>query len=217
MIQRARSRGVFNVAKGRGKPLARVQEESNPFIAREEFLMNRIVQRNGAAPPWVEVQVGENPRRAVCRPDADNTIELKSSIRTFRQILRQSWIRRAVRLLRSSTPVELRDTITLSRIEGLQDEEWFCRERSHHQAALEEVNSLVRKYNTLAPYAVRRPYYMLEMEVGRLFEECTEEIFSELKKTEDVGGNGVQAEAAEDSANFYGFAEFVKEMLAKLR
>jgi len=26
--------------------------------AREEFLMNRIVQRNRAAPPWVEVQGG---------------------------------------------------------------------------------------------------------------------------------------------------------------
>ena len=33
--------------------------ERNPFIAREEFLMNRIVQRNGAAPPWVELQAGE--------------------------------------------------------------------------------------------------------------------------------------------------------------
>ena len=62
MIQRARSKGVFNGVKGRGKPLVRMQEESNPFIAREEFLMNRIVQRNGAAPPWVEVQAGKNPR-----------------------------------------------------------------------------------------------------------------------------------------------------------
>ena len=34
-------------------------DESNPFIAREEFFMNRIVQRNGAAPPWVEVQGGK--------------------------------------------------------------------------------------------------------------------------------------------------------------
>ena len=59
---------------------------------------------------------------------------------------------------------------------------------------------------------------MLEVEVGRLFEECAEEIFSEVKKTEDVGVDGPQAEIAargEDSANFYGFAEFVKEMLVK--
>ncbi len=34
-------------------------EERNPFIAREEFLMNRIVQRNGAAPPWVDLQQSE--------------------------------------------------------------------------------------------------------------------------------------------------------------
>jgi len=44
--------------KGRGQPLASHMDESNPFIAREEFLMNRIVQRNGAAPPWVELQNG---------------------------------------------------------------------------------------------------------------------------------------------------------------
>ena len=33
--------------------------EKNPFVSREEFLMNRIVQRNGAAPPWVELQAGK--------------------------------------------------------------------------------------------------------------------------------------------------------------
>ena len=45
--------------KGRGRPLKELVEEKNPFIAREEFLMNRIVQKNGAAPPWVEIQGGE--------------------------------------------------------------------------------------------------------------------------------------------------------------
>ncbi|KAF8638553.1 hypothetical protein AX17_002096 [Amanita inopinata Kibby_2008] len=45
-IEKARSAGVFNAVKRKGQPLARTQEESNPFIAREEFLMNRIVQRN---------------------------------------------------------------------------------------------------------------------------------------------------------------------------
>ena len=39
--------------------MARDNEQSNPFIPREEFLMNRIVQRQGAAPPWVEFQGGK--------------------------------------------------------------------------------------------------------------------------------------------------------------
>ena len=50
--------GHFKDLKGRGKPLEMTVEERNPFIAREEFLMNRIVQRQGAAPPWIEIQTG---------------------------------------------------------------------------------------------------------------------------------------------------------------
>ena len=58
MAQTARKAGLFNTVKGRGKPIERSMDEYNPFIAREEFLMNRIVQRSNAAPPWVEIQRG---------------------------------------------------------------------------------------------------------------------------------------------------------------
>lgn len=56
--QRARLQGQFKALKGRGRPLEQTVEERNPFIAREEFLMNRIVQRNEAAPAWIELQRG---------------------------------------------------------------------------------------------------------------------------------------------------------------
>ena len=59
-IQKARQAGLFKNVKGHGRPLAQSIEEHNPFIAREEYLLNRIVQRNGAAPPWVVVQRGKN-------------------------------------------------------------------------------------------------------------------------------------------------------------
>lgn len=169
--------------------------------------MNRIVQRNGAAPPWVEVQTGETWQSSLDRsyPKLMNAfVELESSVHAFRQILRQSWIRRALRLLRSTTPV---DTVTLSQIKGLRDEEWFRRERTYHETALAEVNAMVRKYNTLAPYAVRKPYYMLDVEIERLFEECAEEIFNEVRKA--PGGVEQQVEVA------YGFGDFVRETLAK--
>lgn len=169
--------------------------------------MNRIVQRNGAAPPWVEVQTGETWQSSLDRsyPKLMNAfVELESSVHAFRQILRQSWIRRALRLLRSTTPA---DTVTLSQIKGLRDEEWFRRERTYHETALAEVNAMVRKYNTLAPYAVRKPYYMLDVEIERLFEECAEEIFNEVRKA--PGGVEQQVEAA------YGFGDFVRETLAK--
>jgi hypothetical protein len=59
--QQARRAGLFASVKGRGKPITRAPEEFNPFIGREEFLMNRIVKRNGAAPPWVQLQAGASP------------------------------------------------------------------------------------------------------------------------------------------------------------
>ena len=58
-VKEARAQGRLDNIKGRGKPMIISGEERNPFIGREEFLMNRIVQRNGAAPPWVELQTGE--------------------------------------------------------------------------------------------------------------------------------------------------------------
>ena len=58
-VKEARAQGRFGDTKGRGKPMVISNDEKNPFVGREEFLMNRIVQRNGAAPPWVELQAGK--------------------------------------------------------------------------------------------------------------------------------------------------------------
>ena len=65
LVKNARGQGSFNNIQGRGKPMVISNDEGNPFIGREEFLMNRIVQRNGAAPPWVELQAGKLPRSYV--------------------------------------------------------------------------------------------------------------------------------------------------------
>ena len=67
-------------------------DERNPFIGREEFLVNRIVQRSGAAPPWVELQAGKSRFIPVFVYRLSNTIsvEMESAITSFRQILRQA-------------------------------------------------------------------------------------------------------------------------------
>ena len=161
--QRARQEGHFRTIKGRGKPLERSHEEHNPFIAREEFLLNRIVQRQGASPPWVEVQG-----------------ELEAAVTTFRSVLKQSWVRRAVRMLTlSGRPLR---GISLADLRALKDREWEVREKAFHESALAEVNALVRKYNALAPYAVRRAYYVRNVELNRAYEESAEDIIRELEE-----------------------------------
>ncbi|KAG6919766.1 hypothetical protein DXG01_001605 [Tephrocybe rancida] len=164
-IEKARKAGLFQNVKGRGKPLISSTEEFNPFIAREEFLMNRIVQRNGAAPPWVEIQG-----------------ELDIAVATFREILQQSWVRRVVRTITSTTPPALLQNVSLGDIKAFRDSDWERRERAYHRVALEDVNALVRKYNGMAPYAVRRPYYIHNVEMERLFETSADIILSELNE-----------------------------------
>ncbi|TFY67900.1 hypothetical protein EVG20_g3764 [Dentipellis fragilis] len=162
-IERARSEGHFRTIKGMGQPIQRSTEESNPFIAREEYLMNRIVQRQGAAPPWVEIQG-----------------ELETAVTSFRELLRQSWVRRAIRMLTLSQPATLLPTFTLSDAVRLRDAEWEERERAYHDTAVEELNSLVRKYNAMAPYAVRRPYYMRSVELDKAYQDAGYEILQGL-------------------------------------
>ncbi|KAJ7475194.1 hypothetical protein B0H11DRAFT_1728040 [Mycena galericulata] len=152
-IEQARRAGLFTTVKGRGKPIVRAPEESNPFIAREEFFMNRIVKRNGAAPPWVQLQE-----------------DLEVSLHTFRHLLLDGWTRYAVRALTLNGLGAAGDAKTF------RDPAWAAREATYHAAALAEVNERVRRYNALAPYAVRRPLHDLETELAGVYARGAEDV-----------------------------------------
>ncbi|EKM60009.1 uncharacterized protein PHACADRAFT_115422 [Phanerochaete carnosa HHB-10118-sp] len=185
-IERARQEGRFDKIEGRGQPLKQFVEERNPFIGREEFLLNRLVQRQGAAPPWVDIQQ-----------------ELESALKSFRDVLRQSWTRRAIRMLTLEQPASLLSNITVEKILTFRDTEWEARERAYHSAALEEVNSLVRKFNGMAPYAVRRGHYALEVELERIYKDSAEDILSGIAERVRAGtaGRRRSSRAAWDDEN----------------
>lgn len=181
-IERARQEGLFKTLKGRGKPLVAATAERNPFIAREEFLMNRIVQKNGAAPPWVETQG-----------------ELESAVASFREVLKQSWTRRAIRMLTISQPPGLLPSLTLADVTSLRDPEWEAKEEKYHDTAVGELNALVRKYNGLAPYAVRKSYYMRSAELEKAFRDAGEDILRGLaERASSRGGRKAGSGGASD-------------------
>ncbi|KIM76339.1 hypothetical protein PILCRDRAFT_77840 [Piloderma croceum F 1598] len=209
-IEVSRNAGLFNKVSGRGRPLMRQMDESNPFIAREEFLMNRIVQRNGAAPPWVEVQG-----------------ELESAVTSFREILRQSWIRRALRTLTLSKPPAHLYQLTLADITAMRDPEWEERERKYHDTAVEDVNALVRKYNGLAPYAVRRAYYARTVELEKAYTDAGSDILRGIKERGSKRVNSIapegNIEASEetravgmDGSHLLRIRDVIREWLSKL-
>lgn len=207
-IEKARIAGAFDRIRGRSQPITQTGEERNPFIAREEFLMNRIVQRNGAAPLWVGVQ-----------------IELESAVNSFRETLRQSWTRHAVRILTLSQPAATLPDLSLTMVTTVRDREWENRECSYHNTAIAELNSLVRKYNAVAPYAVRRPYYAQEVELKKAYEDCGEEILRAIKerREETSGylsssmakpGSGVDDHA--DPGSSFGFRALILQWIERL-
>ena len=63
-------------------------------------------------------------------------------------------------MLTISQPPALLPKLTSAEVSALRDSDWETRERAYHDTAIEEINSLVRKYNGMAPYSVRKPYYM---------------------------------------------------------
>lgn len=210
--QKARKAGLFNNVKGRGRPLTRTTEEHNPFIGREEFLMNRIVQRNGAAPAWVDLQN-----------------ELDTTITTFRGVLRDSWIRRAVGTITSTNSPAALAKLTLADVQEFRDPGWFAKEKGYLEAAVKDVNDTVRRYNGVAPYIVRRGVLLLEYEVKRTYEESAEDILKAIQKQTTLlppGGRGLSGDGGGSGGGTgstvpmeptsLGIAAFVRSLVKKV-
>jgi len=161
-IEAARQQGHFRNLKGRGKPLILANEERNPFISREEFFMNRIIKKNNAAPPWVELQTA-----------------VDATLSSFRQILVSTWVRHAVRQLCMQDANSLGE-MQPDKIASFRDIQWESRENSFQVVALEEVNSAIRNYNHVAPYAVRKTYIDLPGELDKAYKESQALIQEEL-------------------------------------
>ena len=74
----------------------------------------------------------------------------------------------------------INDEITADKLNRMEDSEWEKQERLFHDAALHEVNALVRKYNTVAPYAVRKTCLDRSTELNRVYSQSGQAILDQL-------------------------------------
>lgn len=102
---------------------------------RTEFLMNRILKTQEAAPPWIELQKGAKCHVANRQYGTTSltsfcthaiSAELDAALSAFRTELRANWTRRAIRIrstegLTGAVVREVRD--------GWTDPEWIAREK----------------------------------------------------------------------------------------
>ncbi|KIY53718.1 hypothetical protein FISHEDRAFT_27336, partial [Fistulina hepatica ATCC 64428] len=72
--------------------------------------------------------------------------------------------------------------LTLTDIYVRRDTEWEQRERAYRDAAIDSLNSLVRKYNGIAPYPVRRRYHQRQVEIDDLPAACADDVLRALQE-----------------------------------
>ncbi|KAH6704799.1 hypothetical protein VD0002_g9332 [Verticillium dahliae] len=170
-------RGIARGAGVRGEAATR-----NPFVDTTQDLMDRMIQRQGIVPPWIEKQQ-----------------EVVREVAAFRARLRGDWARHAARMIAASggdvtaqaaradgfaaaearvNPRRRKDEAAAAAqgaapVEAsaehvgaiFRDPAWEAAERSYLTLSVETLNSLTRSYNLMAPELAKKPYYSLEREL----------------------------------------------------
>lgn len=145
-IRAARARGEFDDLPGRGKPIAEDPLLNNPFVDRTEYFLNRIIQRNGAAPPWVMMQQ-----------------EVDTEVSSIRSQL-NSAIKRCVDQVKHERSV-VNKPLVLAQFEKM--------EKSYLNKELGRVNMRVRSYNVMCPAPVRKPLLEFDSELKSVLDKMS--------------------------------------------
>lgn len=139
-----------------------------------EYFLNRILQRQGAAPPWVQAQV-----------------DLVAAFTAFRESIRTEWLRHVTRQI-SLAPGNLSSHITTAESFVSRDiaanyavreykAEWESREEKYHALAVEDLNAKTRSYNTIAPYTARKAYTTLQKELEDCYRDMAPKIVDAIR------------------------------------
>ncbi|WFD43980.1 hypothetical protein MPSI1_002645 [Malassezia psittaci] len=169
-IEEAIRKGTFKQNSLRGKPIPYDSNEGNAHLQREEFILNRMVQRQNAAPPFVEMNM-----------------DMKKEERALRQSIQAAWICRAILNLETDAAYSSMEPVVVHWIENdaspsdipeftfeahsdgqkaliawardFRDGKWVYEQRNYHEAAVQQLNQTIRRYNHIAPYFARRLLY----------------------------------------------------------
>ena len=151
-----------------------------------EYFLNRILQRQGAAPPWVQAQ-----------------IDLASAFAIFRESLRTEWLRHVTRQI-NTTPGNLNSHIACAGSYVQRDiaanytlreykSEWESREQKYHSLAIDDLNAKTRSYNTIAPYTARKAYTTLEKELEQCYRDVAPNIVEAIRARSTVTSPHLEA------------------------
>jgi hypothetical protein len=310
-IEDAIARGQFrNIPRGKGMNVERDYNANSPFLDTTEYFMNKIIQKQEIAPPWIEKQqelvklvsnfrsrlrsdwkrhaarsiaskggsLDEQVRRAqafALAEERQNPIQTK--LERLSEIDSDGTLRTVTVMERppvtdggsdSQTTITVTETLpedapsvedaepknsneasahasaphahskirppTLPMAYPFRDSQWEKAENAYHTLAINELNSLTRSYNLMAPKIAQKPYYTLSRELERCFADVAPHLADEIAqraraprvKMEIIGhreggimekfGPGHVAKVRdEDVKKGYGFKEFWRDLFRR--
>ncbi|RPB02548.1 hypothetical protein L873DRAFT_1801994 [Choiromyces venosus 120613-1] len=204
-IEEARARGQFKNLP-RGKPLERDHNADSPFLDTTEYFMNRIIQKQDIIPPWIEKQQDLARAVRVFRERLRNDWKRHVSriISSAGGSLDEQCQRaeeyaageaRLARIEHRAKKLELGEEIDPSEEEPasaststavFRDPTWENTELQYHKLAIENLNSITRGYNLMAPELAKKPYFILEREMKSCFRDTALLIASEIRERAKV-------------------------------
>lgn len=86
-----------------------------------------------------------------------------------------------VRILPLSNPTSVLENLTPESASRLRDVEWERQEEKFHDAAIRDANEAIRRYNTVAPYVVRKSLLARKSELDRCYVQAAERIVEDIQ------------------------------------
>jgi len=80
------------------------------------------------------------------------------------------------------SPPQNEETNALPIVKPFRDPAWEQLERSYHNTAIENLNSLNRSYNLMAPAIAQRPYFNLDRELKACFADVAPQVADAIKE-----------------------------------
>jgi hypothetical protein len=206
-IENAIARGQFKNLP-RGKALERDYNASSPWIDTTEYFMNKMIQKQDIVPPWIEKQqevmsavrrfrarLRNDWKRHATRVIASEGGRLEEQMRraeeyaaaeaaqsSLNDISTTASSRSSATVLHTDTPQsENKPPASKGRIQLFRDPDWEAAELSFLKLAVENLNSMTRSYNLMAPEVSRRPYLNLSRELKSCFADVAPLLREELR------------------------------------
>ncbi|KAJ6156782.1 hypothetical protein N7497_005667 [Penicillium chrysogenum] len=241
-IEDAIARGQFKkIPRGKGVNTKTDHNASNAFIDTTEYFMNKIIQQQEIVPPWIEKQQqlgSELSRfrerlRADWRRHAAMLIASKGGSLDAQMKRAKAYAAAEARLAdrakleasfgeatsKSETSQgspaiknDSEETEDLAHLPPLRDPGYLAIERSYHELAVKQINTLTRSYNLQAPPSAHKPYINLDRELNACYAAVAPELAEEIKRraTERVRPTSIVPPVSSGKFGSLGMAQSVR-------